>query len=295
MKDYFGYAGQVCVVTGAASGMGKATAEMLVDLGAEVYGLDRNPVEIPGMKKFVQVNLDDPASIDAAFAQLPAVIHKFFGIAGVSGAKNTFNEVYIINFISNKYMTEKYLIDRVPDGGAVAYMSSQAGAVWKGYKEEFTDITDCDEGWDECVRRLEAKGGVAPLGAYGLSKRSLTYYAKKMADELGHREVRFNVVSPCNTITGLIDEFRGYSGSYEASKAMWGSIKREATAQEMANCIVFLNSQMATIVSGCDLAADGASRSTIDIGRRPDISDHGCLEGLDWKKRSEKVVAEVEK
>ena len=36
MKDYFGYSGKVCVVTGAASGMGKATAEMLVDLGAQV-------------------------------------------------------------------------------------------------------------------------------------------------------------------------------------------------------------------------------------------------------------------
>lgn len=33
MKDYLGYTGKVCVVTGAASGMGKATAEMLVDFG----------------------------------------------------------------------------------------------------------------------------------------------------------------------------------------------------------------------------------------------------------------------
>lgn len=40
MKDYFGYQDQVVVVTGAASGMGKATAEMLVDLGAKVYALD---------------------------------------------------------------------------------------------------------------------------------------------------------------------------------------------------------------------------------------------------------------
>jgi NAD(P)-dependent dehydrogenase (short-subunit alcohol dehydrogenase family) len=32
MKDYFGYTGKICVVTGAASGMGKAAAEILVDL-----------------------------------------------------------------------------------------------------------------------------------------------------------------------------------------------------------------------------------------------------------------------
>ena len=37
MKDYFGLKDKICVITGAASGMGKATAEMLVDLGARVY------------------------------------------------------------------------------------------------------------------------------------------------------------------------------------------------------------------------------------------------------------------
>ncbi len=51
MKDYFGYQDQVVVVTGAASGMGKATAEMLVDLGAKVYALDWQKVEVEGIEK----------------------------------------------------------------------------------------------------------------------------------------------------------------------------------------------------------------------------------------------------
>ena len=40
MRDILNYQGKVCVVTGAASGMGGACAEILVDLGAEVIGLD---------------------------------------------------------------------------------------------------------------------------------------------------------------------------------------------------------------------------------------------------------------
>ena len=52
MKDYLGYTGKVCVVTGAASGMGKATAEMLVDLGAMVYALDWAEVKVEGITAY---------------------------------------------------------------------------------------------------------------------------------------------------------------------------------------------------------------------------------------------------
>ena len=57
MKDYFGYQGQIAVVTGAASGMGKATTEMLVDLGAKVYALDWQKVEVDGIEKYIHVDL----------------------------------------------------------------------------------------------------------------------------------------------------------------------------------------------------------------------------------------------
>jgi len=51
MKEYFGYSGKVCVITGSASGIAKAATEMLVDLGAEVYALDWSDVAIAGIKK----------------------------------------------------------------------------------------------------------------------------------------------------------------------------------------------------------------------------------------------------
>ena len=57
MKDYFGYQEKVVIVTGASSGMGKATAEMLVDLGAKVYALDWNICDVKGVEKFVHVDL----------------------------------------------------------------------------------------------------------------------------------------------------------------------------------------------------------------------------------------------
>ena len=50
MKDYLGYKDKVCVVTGAASGMGKATCEILLDLGAKVYAMDLAADYPPGRK-----------------------------------------------------------------------------------------------------------------------------------------------------------------------------------------------------------------------------------------------------
>ena len=47
MVDILGYEGKHCVVTGAASGMGAACARTLVDLGADVTGLDVQDIKEP--------------------------------------------------------------------------------------------------------------------------------------------------------------------------------------------------------------------------------------------------------
>ena len=80
MKDYFGYEGKNCVVTGASSGMGKAVCKMLVELGAKVYGLDRNETDDKNIN-FIKCDLSDKTSIDNAFKELPEHIDSFFGVA----------------------------------------------------------------------------------------------------------------------------------------------------------------------------------------------------------------------
>ena len=51
-----------------------------------VYALDRNKADIEGLSAFVETDLSDKGSIDAAFGVLPQVIYRFFGVAGLSGA-----------------------------------------------------------------------------------------------------------------------------------------------------------------------------------------------------------------
>ena len=142
MKDYFGYAGKVCVVTGAASGMGKATAEMLVDLGAKVYALDWATVNIEVIEKYICTDLSQKDSIDKAFEAIPQQIDSFFGIAGVSGAKCDFITTTKIDLISNKYICEEILVNRMSEGGSIAFMTSTAGIGWEkeGNKKEFDEV-----------------------------------------------------------------------------------------------------------------------------------------------------------
>jgi NAD(P)-dependent dehydrogenase (short-subunit alcohol dehydrogenase family) len=69
MNDILGYKGKRVIVSGCFSGMGEATARMLIDLGAEVHGLDFKPSTLP-LASFNQIDLRDPASIEAGVAAI---------------------------------------------------------------------------------------------------------------------------------------------------------------------------------------------------------------------------------
>lgn len=69
MDDVLGYKGRNAVVTGAASGMGAATASLLIDLGANVTAIDVKPTELAVVAS-LQVDLRDRSAIDEAVASI---------------------------------------------------------------------------------------------------------------------------------------------------------------------------------------------------------------------------------
>ena len=60
MQDVLGYAGKRVIVSGAASGMGAATAELLVELGAEVHAIDIKKPDVSGLASFTETDLREP-------------------------------------------------------------------------------------------------------------------------------------------------------------------------------------------------------------------------------------------
>ncbi len=271
MKDYFGYQGKTVVVTGAASGMGKATTEMLVDLGANVYALDWNEVKVEGIKEYVHVDLSQKESIDQVFKALPMHIDSFFGIAGISGSNNDFVTTVTVDLIANKYISETYLIERMKEGGSIAFMTSTGGNGWEreDNKSVYHDLLTADS-WESTVKELEKTGFTQLPGTLGypFAKLAMNYYTILMQATFASKGIRVNSVLPGATDTGMKDEFENMAGGEAALLSNNGYSHTLAKSEEMAYPIVFLNSDMASYISGELLRVDYANTAEQVAGIR---------------------------
>lgn len=270
MKDYFGYKDKVCVVTGASSGMGKVTVETLVDLGASCYVTDLNPCVVKGIRNFVKCDLSRKEEIDNLFSKLPEHIDCFFGVAGLSGSKTDYMTTFNCNYTANFYITEKYLTKRMSKGGSIVYVTSTAGLNWKEFRKEQNKVVKSST-WEEVESVVESLAKTSPSTfAYMYSKRCLSEYVCEVSIRLGKQGIRVNNVMPGSTDTGMKDEFEKMAGGEEALLAETGVAHRLAESVGMAMPIVFLNSSMASFISGVDLCVDYADNALKELGYKKD-------------------------
>ncbi len=271
MKNYFGYEGKICVVTGASSGMGKATVEMLVDLGANVYALDLNPCTINGIKEFIKCDLANKKEIDEAFKKIPEHIDSFFGVAGLSGAKTDYRTTFDCNYTSNMYITLNYLKNRMSKGGSIVYCTSTAGLEWKRFKKEQNKVVHAKT-WEEVEEVTRKLASSAPATfAYMYSKRCLSQFACEQAVEFAKLGIRINNVLPASTDTGMKQEFQDMIGSEKELIAQAGLAGRLASPEEMAYPMVFLNSEMSSFISGLDMVVDYTDTCLKTLGLKKNI------------------------
>ena len=271
MKDYFGYNNKTCVVTGAASGIGKATVDLLLELGAKVYALDIAKTPLTGVEKYIEVDLSDKDSIDKAMEQVPTHIDSFFGVAGLSGARTNYYKTFTVNYIANKYITEEYLKNRMTYGGSISYVTSTGGLYWEKYAHEYENFTKAKT-WDEMITALhkQAKENTLGLMAYPLSKRALNYYMSELAIELGPKKIRVNALLPGSTDTGMKEEFEVEAGGKDALIAETGTALRLAKPEEMAYPLIFLNSDMASFITGLPLIVDSGTNAMVNLKLKKD-------------------------
>ena len=267
------YKDKVCVVTGAASGIGLATVKLLLEEGAEVYAMDLADVSI-GNTLALTCDLSDKDSIDTAFEKVPEHIDCFFGVAGLSGAISNYHKTFTVNYIANKYITETYLKNRMSKGGSICYVTSTAGSYWDKYSKEFQLFTRAKT-WEEMINVLEyqSKEDAVGIMAYPFSKRAMNHYMANLSVELAEKGIRVNALLPGATETGMKREFEVEAGGYDKLVANSGMAKRLADPMEMAKPLLFLNSDMASYISGTCLYVDFCNDAMIKLGLKKDSLD----------------------
>ncbi len=257
----WGYAGKRVVVTGAASGMGRAAAEILVHLGATVVGIDRQAIEVEGVAETHTVDLADEASVSAVAAAITGELHGLFNCAGIPGTADP-RTILAINFCGLRHLTEALLPQLTP-GSAICNIGSTASVNWIYHVDSLLEVLH-EPSYAAALDMLEGK--LADLGyPYDVSKEAVNLYTAWRSIGLNEVGVRINCINPGGTFTPASRDFTKAVKSKEFGSEMlehWPKLMgRMAKPHEQAWPMVFLNSPFASFVNGATFCVDAGLTS----------------------------------
>lgn len=231
---------RVVVVTGAASGIGFATAERFRDLGDTVFGLDIAPT-VPDGVTYVECNVGSKAAVDAAIETCAASgrIDVLANVAGVvqfgrfeGVTEEVFDRTLDIDLKGPFFLMQAALPHLRAACGNIVNVSSVAGRIPQPYS-----------------------------AAYSAAKGGLTQLTKALALELSPEGIRVNAVCPGTVATPLVD---GVAASYPADldarvqdRLLMMLPGAAITPDEIASSIVYLASAEARMITGSVVAFDG--------------------------------------
>ena len=240
--------GPVAVVTGAASGIGLASAGILLDQGWRVVGIDLDAAAIAaaeaellpyaGRFRFAEGNVTDEDRIAEIVAHTERDFGPIRGLVTSAGiARDTpflettpehFRKIYDVNVVGT------FIIAR-----AVAEVMSASGG-----------------GAIVTIASISGMAGNVGRAAYGASKGAIINLTRVMAVELARLGIRVNAIAPGPIETPLVAQVHS-----NASRAQWRErilLKRYGTPAEIGEAAAFLlDGKRAGYITGQILAVDG--------------------------------------
>ncbi|CCW18600.1 3-alpha-hydroxysteroid dehydrogenase [Sphingobium indicum BiD32] len=261
MSDLLGYKGKRVIVSGCFSGMGEATAKLLLELGAEVHGLDYKDSALP-LASFHNVDLRDPASIDAAVAGIGGKVDALFNCAGLPQSFPAM-DVMKVNFIGLRHLTQQVLPLMGP-GGAIASIASTGGLGWSRRIPTNMEFVTT-KGFDEAIAWCDANPDTVKEG-YSFSKENVIVWTQYMGAHLIKQGIRINCTLPSPTQTPMMAAFEATSGK-DVIAAAAEPMGRYSTPEEQAAGLVLINSDLASIVNGVVFPVDGGFMGGVATGQ----------------------------
>jgi NAD(P)-dependent dehydrogenase (short-subunit alcohol dehydrogenase family) len=242
--------GKVAIVTGATSGIGRASSVLLAQQGVKVVLAGRNEqsgqtleqdiISFGGEAVFVRTDVSDAKSVENLMVQAQAVfgtIHYALNNAGIEGKlgalsemeEQNFDEVISIN-LRGVWLCLKYQLQAMASqGGSVVNISTR-------------------------ITRI----GMVGTGVYTASKAGVESLTRVAAIEHGKQGIRVNAVSPGAVDTPMIHRI------YPDQKDVLALSKRNpmgkiASPEDIANTVLWLFSSMSAHVNGDVIFVDGGS------------------------------------
>jgi NAD(P)-dependent dehydrogenase (short-subunit alcohol dehydrogenase family) len=246
--DGFRYDGKRALVVGGATGMGAATAELLVSAGAEVVVMDCAEISVAGVTP-ITMDLAEQASIDAALEQCgDGPVHALFSCAGVADGTAGIEK---INFIGHRHIVDRLLAaDMLPRGSAIGFISSAAGLGWEANLPRIKEYLDTPD-FDSAVAWVAANGGADYLS----TKQAICAYVATRSFPFIQRGVRINAICPGPTDTPLAraneETWLGFGADFRQEVGV-----DVLTPMEQASALVFLCSTAASSINGITLITD---------------------------------------
>jgi 3(or 17)beta-hydroxysteroid dehydrogenase len=253
--------GRVALVTGAGSGIGRATARLLAQEGAAVVATDINTNNVSATAEAIvrsggkavarSLDVSDEGQWEAAMAyalKTYGALHVLANIAGIGAPSDLetlsleqWNREIAVNltgvFLGCKHGVRTIRLNG--SGGAIVNLGS-----------------------------ISAFAGIAFQCAYNAAKSGVRLLTKAVAMHCAERRynIRCNAVHPSYVNTGILDQFEPLfsdRGAMLAQMATDVPLGRVLEPMDVANAVLFLSSEDSSMITGSDLVVDGGHTASI--------------------------------
>lgn len=243
--------GRVAVLTGAARGIGAATARRLAQEGAEVFLVDVSPTVLDLRDELRDAGHRTAASVmdvadEAAWGEAASTCRTELGRPQI--------------LVHNAYAVEIASLEDTPLSSWEHQLRVSLTGAYLGTRALLADLTASGRGAIVMVSSVHARFGLPGRAAYASSKAGMTGLARQLAAEYAPA-VRVNSVLPGPVLTPHWDDV---GEAERASAAGATALGRLGQASEVADAIAYLCSDRASYITGVELPVDGGWSITKD-------------------------------
>lgn len=245
--NFLDFSSKNILITGAGSGIGKKTAITLSSLGADLLLIDINEDALEKTKNecignvyTLAYDLEDTKNLKSAVEEKIKEIGKLHALINIAG----------IPCVQPLKMLKTETVEKVLKINTIAALElSKIFCNVKNHQGDYPSIT--------FISSVYGLVGSAANIAYSLSKSALHGMTKSLAIEMAGKNIRVNCIAPGFIKTEMLDNVSGIFDDEYNKRLNDLHPLGLGEAQDVANSIVFLTSDMSKWISGAILSVDG--------------------------------------